>query len=187
MQDKNYYELIFSAYPDVVTTKDLRVMLGGACEKTVLSLLRQNVIQHFRIGAVYHIPKVSVIEYMVSEEYLAFRRRIEYAKIKATDDLIKKAQLKMLNLCETPKTRKELMYMVDVESIKSFKRLHLNPLLESGRLRMAIPNQPSLISKRPIFLHYIFFMFGTDTQSISAFSIYGRYTVCIIFEHNPYS
>ncbi len=28
MQDKNYYELIFSGYPDVVTTKDLRVMLS---------------------------------------------------------------------------------------------------------------------------------------------------------------
>ena len=35
MQDKNYYELIFSAYPDVVTTKELRVMLGGVCKKTM--------------------------------------------------------------------------------------------------------------------------------------------------------
>lgn len=150
MQDKNYYELIFSAYPDVVTTKDLRVMLGGACEKTVLSLLRQNAIQHFRIGAVYHIPKVSVIEYMVSEEYFAFRRRIEYAKIKATDDVIKKAQLKILILCETPKTRKELMHMVDVDSIKSFKRLYLNPLLESGQLRMTFPDQPSISTQKYI-------------------------------------
>ena len=109
MQDRNYYELLFVAYPDVVTVRELRIMLGGICEKTALSLLRQNTIQHFRIGSIYHIPKVSVIDYMVSPEYIAFRRRIEYAKIEKTDDAVKKAQLKILLLCETPKTRKELM------------------------------------------------------------------------------
>ena len=70
MQDRNYYELLFVAYPDVVTVRELRIMLGGICEKTALSLLRQNTIQHFRIGSIYHIPKVSVIDYMVSPEYI---------------------------------------------------------------------------------------------------------------------
>lgn len=148
MQDRNYYELLFVAYPDVVTVRELRIMLGGICEKTALSLLRQNTIQHFRIGSIYHIPKVSVIDYMVSPEYIAFRRRIEYAKIKKTDDAVKKAQLKILLLCETPKTRKELMYMLDVESKKTFTRLYLKPLLESGQLQMTIPNQPSISTQK---------------------------------------
>lgn len=148
MQDRNYYELLFVAYPDVVTTKELRIMLGGVCEKTSLTLLQQNTIQHFKIGSVYHIPKVSVIDFMVSPEYIAFQKRIEYAKIKKTDDVVKKGQLKILILCETPKTKKELMYMLDVESKKTFSRLYLNPLLESGQLQMTIPNQPSISTQK---------------------------------------
>lgn len=148
MQDRNYYELLFMAYPDVVTAKELKVMLGGVCEKTVFSMLRKNVIQHFRIGNAYHIPKVSVIDFMVSPEYLAFRRRIEYAKIKMTDDAVRKVQLKILILCETPKTKKELMYMLDVESKKTFSRLYLKPLLESGELQMTIPDQPSISTQK---------------------------------------
>lgn len=148
MQDRNYYELLFVAYPDVVTTKELRIMLGGVCEKTVLTLLQQNTIHHFKIGSVYHIPKVSVIDFMLSPEYIDFQRRIEYAKIKKTDDAVKKGQLKILILCETPKTKKELMYMLDVESKKTFSRLYLNPLLESGQLQMTIPNQPSISTQK---------------------------------------
>ena len=148
MQDRNEYEVMFAMYPDVVSTKELRIMLGGICEKTALTMLRQNMIQHFRIGAVYQIPKVSVIDFMVSEEYIAFRKRIEYAKTKKTDDKVKKIQLKILILCETPKTRKELMYMLDMESKKNFFRLYLHPLLESGELQMTIPNQPSVSTQK---------------------------------------
>lgn len=148
MQDRNEYEVMFAMYPDVVSTKELRIMLGGICEKTALTMLRQNMIQHFRIGAVYQIPKVSVIDFMVSEEYIAFRKRIEYAKIKKTDDKVRKIQLKILILCETPKTRKELMYMLDMESKKNFFRLYLHPLLESGELQMTIPNQPSVSTQK---------------------------------------
>lgn len=148
MQDRDEYEVMFAMYPDVVSTKELRIMLGGICEKTALTMLRQNMIQHFRIGAVYQIPKVSVIDFMVSEEYIAFRKRIEYAKIKKTDDKVRKIQLKILILCETPKTRKELMYMLDMESKKNFFRLYLHPLLESGELQMTIPNQPSVSTQK---------------------------------------
>lgn len=148
MQDRNEYEVMFAMYPDVVSTKELRIMLGGICEKTALTMLRQNMIQHYRIGAVYQIPKVSVIDFMVSEEYIAFRKRIEYAKIKRTDDKVRRIQLKVLILCETPKTRKELMYLLDMESKKNFFRLYLHPLLESGELQMTIPNQPSVSTQR---------------------------------------
>ena len=148
MQDRNEYEVMFAMYPDVVSTKELRIMLGGICEKTALTMLRQNMIQHFRIGAVYQIPKVSVIDFMVSEGYIAFRKRIEYAKIKKTDDKVRKIQLKILMLCETPKTRKELMYLLDMESKKNFFRLYLHPLLESEELQMTIPNQPSVSTQK---------------------------------------
>lgn len=148
MRDRKHYELQFSSYPDVVTTNDLRVMLGGICEKTAYGLLRNNKIQHFCIRGAYRIPKVSIIDFMMSDEYIIFRRKIEQAHYNLCQDKVEKIQRKILMLCEQPQTRKDLMFIVDVSSKKTFFRLYLKPLLESGKLEMTIPNQRSISTQR---------------------------------------
>ena len=82
MQERFEYELKFSNYLDVVTTKELMLMLGDVCEHTTLSLLQKDKIKHFRIGNRYRIPKTYVIDFMMSDEYTTFRRKIDCAHLK---------------------------------------------------------------------------------------------------------
>ena len=44
MQERYKLEMELKNYPDVVTTKELMIMLDGICENTALSLLRQDKI-----------------------------------------------------------------------------------------------------------------------------------------------
>lgn len=76
MQERYKLEMELKNYPDVVTTKELMIMLDGICENTALSLLRQDKIKHFRIGNQYRIPKVCVIDFMLSDEYAAFKKKV---------------------------------------------------------------------------------------------------------------
>ena len=58
---------IFRKYPDVVDVQQLCEMLGGSkpvCQKTAYRLLNAGKIKAFRLGRVYRIPKISVIEYL---------------------------------------------------------------------------------------------------------------------------
>lgn len=60
-------EKIFSEYPDVVTVKQMCVMLGGISMKTAYKLLECGDIRHLKIGKSFKIPKVCIIEYLVGE------------------------------------------------------------------------------------------------------------------------
>lgn len=82
MPERFEYEIKFSNYPDVVTTKELMLMLDGICEHTALSLLQKGKIKHFRIGNRYRIPKIYVIDFMMSDEYTIFRRKTDCAHLK---------------------------------------------------------------------------------------------------------
>lgn len=42
------------------------------------------------------------------------------------------------------------MYLLDIKSIKTFFRVYLKPLLESGELRMTHPEQPSVSTQKYI-------------------------------------
>lgn len=86
MPERFGYEIKFSNYPDVVTTKELMLMLDGICEHTALSLLQKGKIKHFRIGNRYRIPKTYVIDFMMSDEYTTFRRKIDCAHLKKIQD-----------------------------------------------------------------------------------------------------
>lgn len=55
---------IFSEYPDVVNVKQMCKMLGNISTKTGYNLLKQNMIQHFKIGHMYLIPKCCIIAYI---------------------------------------------------------------------------------------------------------------------------
>lgn len=62
---KDAYSLMFKEYPDVVSISQLSEMLCIS-EKTAYQLLKDNQIEHFRIGRTYRIPKLNVISYMCS-------------------------------------------------------------------------------------------------------------------------
>lgn len=54
----------FSSYPDVVNVKERCEMLGGINVKTGRKLLRENQIQHFKIGRVYYVPKIHIMNFL---------------------------------------------------------------------------------------------------------------------------
>ena len=57
---------MFNEYADVVELKDLQQMLCVG-RNTALKLLSTETIQNFRIGNRYKIPKISVIQYVLSK------------------------------------------------------------------------------------------------------------------------
>lgn len=60
---KDAYALVFKEYPDVVSISQLSQMLCIS-EKTAYRLLKDNQIEHFKIGRTYRIPKLNVLIYM---------------------------------------------------------------------------------------------------------------------------
>lgn len=71
MFSREYYEAEFTAYPDVVTLKEMRKMLGGITEKKALDLLHNKLIKAFYIGQRYLIPKVCIIDYLITRKETA--------------------------------------------------------------------------------------------------------------------
>ena len=61
-QQRNY-QSIFNKYPDVVTVEQLSNMLNIST-KTAYILLKKNVINHFKIGRIYKIPKTHIMTYL---------------------------------------------------------------------------------------------------------------------------
>ena len=76
MSMKKHYERAFAPYPDLVDTVTLREMLGGISEGFVLRQIREKAIFSFRIGGIYKIPKVSVIDYVSSEAYQSIKHKL---------------------------------------------------------------------------------------------------------------
>ena len=66
---KKYYEKLFKEYPDLVSVLQFREMLGGVSDTFARKLIRENRVQKFFIRPYYYIPKSSVIEYVLSEDY----------------------------------------------------------------------------------------------------------------------
>lgn len=60
----NAYCLLFKKYPDVVNIEQMCEMLGGISTKTGYRILRENKINHFKIGRAYRIPKISILIYL---------------------------------------------------------------------------------------------------------------------------
>lgn len=51
---------VFSDYPDVVDVGQMSEMLGIST-KTGYKLLKENKIQHFKIGRTYKVPKYNIL------------------------------------------------------------------------------------------------------------------------------
>lgn len=54
---------MFSDYPDVVDVEQMSEMLGIS-KKTGYKLLKENKIQHFKIGRTYKVPKYNILLFM---------------------------------------------------------------------------------------------------------------------------
>ena len=55
---------MFSEYPDVVNAKQLRQMLGNLSRNLVYKLLSEQTIKSKKVGRIYLIPKVNVINFL---------------------------------------------------------------------------------------------------------------------------
>lgn len=58
-------ERMFREYPDVLTPQQVQEMLGVG-QRMAYQLLREGKIQNVRMGRLYRIPKVAVIDYLYS-------------------------------------------------------------------------------------------------------------------------
>lgn len=67
MSSRKQYENALRDYPDLVSVKDLQMILGGITRKTALEFLEQGCIKYFYIRKNHLIPKVSIIDYLTGE------------------------------------------------------------------------------------------------------------------------
>lgn len=78
MKKRNFYNKLFTKYPDVVNLKQLREMLGGISEGTALKLMQENRVEHFKLRNVYYIPKDSVIDYLLGFHYRRYKKLLRH-------------------------------------------------------------------------------------------------------------
>lgn len=64
---KELYKMMFPDYPDIVTAAQLQRMLGIS-RHVAYELLADKEISAIKIGNIYKIPKVSVINYVMTGE-----------------------------------------------------------------------------------------------------------------------
>lgn len=63
------YNIMFTSYPDIVNITQMRKMLGGIGVTLAYRLLKQRTIKSLKIGREYKIPKASIIEYLLEENF----------------------------------------------------------------------------------------------------------------------
>lgn len=126
MSTRIEYETKLRDYPDLLTVKELRPILGDICDRTAFELIHKNKIKHFRIGNKYLIPKAYLIDFIMSEDYSIFKKKVEarHFQMMSKDEKIKQ---KILYLCKKPQTRKDLMFLLDLKSKKTFLGYISNP------------------------------------------------------------
>lgn len=76
-KNRKYYERLFKPYPDLVTVLQFREMLGGVGDCFARRLIRQGQVRHFYIQPNYLIPKSSIIDYVLSEDYTGRRLKVK--------------------------------------------------------------------------------------------------------------
>ena len=65
--NKDYYNIIFKDYPDIVQVYQLKEMLSKIGKNKIYQLLKDKKIESRRIGRTYYIPKVNVIDYLTKK------------------------------------------------------------------------------------------------------------------------
>ena len=64
---KELYHLMFPDYPDIVTVSQLQTMLGVS-RHLAYDLINDGYIRGVKIGNAFKVPKVNVIDYVLSED-----------------------------------------------------------------------------------------------------------------------
>lgn len=64
MLEMNIYKL-YQEYPETLTVKEMREMLGGITKYAALKLIHDGEIACKKIARVYRIPKENVLRYMI--------------------------------------------------------------------------------------------------------------------------
>ena len=64
---KELYQMMFPNYPDIVTVKQLQVMLGVS-RHLAYDLINDGELQAIKIGNSFKIPKASVINFVTEEK-----------------------------------------------------------------------------------------------------------------------
>ena len=64
---KELYQMMFPEYPDIVTVRQLREMLGIS-RQLAYDLIADGEVQAIKIGNSFKIPKVSVITFWTEEK-----------------------------------------------------------------------------------------------------------------------
>ena len=64
---KELYQMMFPEYPDIVTVRQLREMLGIS-RQLAYDLINDGELLSFKIGIYFIIPKVSVINFVTEEQ-----------------------------------------------------------------------------------------------------------------------
>ena len=63
MRYNEIYQSVLKDYPDILTVEEMSKALGIST-KTGYRLLRDNKIEHLRLGRTYRIPKTHLLTYM---------------------------------------------------------------------------------------------------------------------------
>ena len=64
---KELYQMMFPEYPDIVTVRQLREMLGIS-RQLAYDLIADGEVQAIKIGNSFKIPKASVINFVTEEK-----------------------------------------------------------------------------------------------------------------------
>jgi len=150
-ENRKYYEIKFAGYDDLVTPADISKMLDGVNISTVRGMLWRSEIKSFRVGNRYLIPKVNVIDYVLSDAYQVLKdRKRAYIQTKIVEEDVIGYRLRLLAFCSKPRARKEMMQFLNLSSPKIFYRLILNPLLETGELHRTIKSRDCISTQKYI-------------------------------------
>lgn len=63
MNFNSVYESVLKEYPDILTVNEMSKALGVS-SKTGYQLLRENKINHLKVGRAYRVPKAHLLAYL---------------------------------------------------------------------------------------------------------------------------
>ncbi|HJA58865.1 MAG TPA: helix-turn-helix domain-containing protein [Firmicutes bacterium] len=63
MSFSDVYETVLKEYPDILTVDEMSKALGVS-SKTGYQLLRDNKVEHLKVGRAYRVPKAHLLSYL---------------------------------------------------------------------------------------------------------------------------
>ena len=63
MSFQDIYNVVLTEYPDILTVEEMSNALGVS-SKTGYQLLRENKIEHLKVGRAYRVPKAHLLYYL---------------------------------------------------------------------------------------------------------------------------